>query len=474
MEANTKRLRLGSLSLKEAYGQAMGVTAPLGSVVSTTTAAVAFVGEAVPLATAVAMLVSVVWLFLLTRYTSRVASAGGFYSFAGFAYRKKWLSFFEAMTEIGAFVVLNAADVYALYLMLEVLSDLFGLRIPLYILIVFASSAIWLPTLISLLDVRTVMSKVVFYSASAEVAFLIAFFAYTVVTRGFSLAPMDPRAFSRGGFSSALLLSVTSIGGAGTSTYLAEETRRPTRNVTLGIWLAAALGGAAMFLGSYAMVMDWGGSLSSLANSPQPLLQEVGAIPPIGGLAMLLTTVLAINSLLISNVGTTLSAARTMFNLGREEALPSFLTYLNRELEPAAATLLVGLAGVAITVLCLPLGPERAFSEVSLVASFFWVLGRTVDALGLPWFYRRFGGVPSWVWLLASAAFGLNALALISVLYPFEPFAASFIGIYLMASLIFYFAYGRKGKPGSLFVTERGELVEHARGLFNRCWAARR
>jgi len=41
------KLRKGVLTLKEAYGQAMAVTAPLGSVVSTSTAAVAYAGNGV-------------------------------------------------------------------------------------------------------------------------------------------------------------------------------------------------------------------------------------------------------------------------------------------------------------------------------------------------------------------------------------------------------------------------------------------
>jgi hypothetical protein len=71
-------LRRGVLGLKEVYGQAMGVTAPLGSVVSTTTAAVVYAGAAVPLATVMAFLGSVLWIWILTRYSNKLASPGGY------------------------------------------------------------------------------------------------------------------------------------------------------------------------------------------------------------------------------------------------------------------------------------------------------------------------------------------------------------------------------------------------------------
>ncbi|MCL5788191.1 MAG: hypothetical protein M1357_00015 [Candidatus Marsarchaeota archaeon] len=73
-EGSIPALKRGVLGLKETYGQAMGVTAPLGSVVSTTTAAVIFAGAAVPLATVIAFLGSVLWIWILTRYSNKVAA----------------------------------------------------------------------------------------------------------------------------------------------------------------------------------------------------------------------------------------------------------------------------------------------------------------------------------------------------------------------------------------------------------------
>ncbi|WP_449463096.1 APC family permease [Tardisphaera miroshnichenkoae] len=454
----SSRLKRDALSLWETYGQAMGVTAPLGSVVSTTTAAVLYVGAAVPLATLLAFIASVVWLAVLTAYSKRIASAGGFYSFAGFSYRRKWISFFEALTEVSAFVALNAADVFAVYLMLKVIEGMLSMRISLPLELLIASSALWYPTVISLLDIRVVIGKVVAWSASAEVALLSLFFFYAVLTRGFSLTPLSLSGVASSGFLAAFLLSLTSISGAGASTYLGEETSRPTRNVTAGMWLALVLGGIAMFLGSYAMVIDWGPNLSALASSPQPLLQEVGRVPMIGTLLLLITFVLALNSILASNVGTTVAPARVLFNLARERAAPASFMKLNRFLEPLAGTVLVGIISAALAAGYLTLGVDAAFTQLSLIASFFWMLGRTVDALGVPLLYRRVGAKMGAFWGVTALAVALNGVALASILIPVDPLALAGIVAFATLTAALYFAYGRNGSPGSVFVDEKGEL----------------
>ncbi len=454
----SSHLKKNALSLWETYGQAMGVTAPLGSVVSTTTAAVLYVGAAVPLATFLAFISSVVWLAVLTAYSKRMASAGGFYSFSGFSYRRKWVSFFEAVTEVSAFVALNAADVFAVYLMLKVIEAMLHVSISLPVELLIASSALWYPTIISLLDIKVIIGKVVAWSASAEVALLSLFFFYAVLTHGFSLAPFSLSGASSGGFLAAFLLSLTSISGAGTSTYLGEETIRPTRNVTAGMWLALALGGMAMFLGSYAMVIDWGPNLSALASSPQPLLQEVGKLPMVGTLLMLITFVLALNSLLSSNVGTTVAPARVLFNLSREGAAPASFAKLDRFLEPLVGTALVGLVSAALAAGYLTLGVDAAFAQLSLLASFFWMLGRTVDALGVPLLYRRLGAKMGLFWGVTALAILLSGVALASILTLIDPLALAAIGVFAVLTAALYLAYGRKGNPGSVFVDEKGEL----------------
>lgn len=94
-------LKKAVLSFKETYAQAMAVTAPLGSVVSTTTAAILYAGSSVIFTTFLSLLTSALWIYTLSMYTKKLASAGGYYNFNYGAWRSKKLAFLEAHTEIG-------------------------------------------------------------------------------------------------------------------------------------------------------------------------------------------------------------------------------------------------------------------------------------------------------------------------------------------------------------------------------------
>ncbi len=124
------RLGRGVISLKETYGQAMAVTAPLGSVVSTSTAAILYAGHSVVFTTLLALLGSALWIYSLTSYTKRVASPGGYYTFGYSAWRRKIISFFEALTEVFAYSLLNAVNAITLYLLVSIGFQVAGIATP--------------------------------------------------------------------------------------------------------------------------------------------------------------------------------------------------------------------------------------------------------------------------------------------------------------------------------------------------------
>jgi amino acid transporter len=448
------------LGLKEVYGQAMGVTAPLGSVVSTTTAAVVYAGAAVPLATLVAFLGSVIWVWLLTRYTNNIASPGGYYSFSSGAYRSKQVSLFEALTEVAAYVFLNAFDAVAVYLLLEVTASFFGVTIsPVYAVLAMLATVVY-PTLISLTDVKSLMGKIVMIGSTLEVVLLVAFFGYQVVAHGFPLLPFEPKAMSGGlsGFATAFILSLVSISGAGTASYLGEETHVPTKTISKGMWLALLIGGLSMILGSYAIVVGWGLThVSSLTNSPQPLFQEMGAISII---ALIITALLSLNSLLVQNIGVTVSAARIFFNLAREKSAPRILMTTMRNGQPLAATVIVGLiTGVLLVVSTMWLGVTGAFAVLGVPLSLLWVLGRTIDTIGLPLFLKRIEKLSIGVLVASTVMSALNLWGIIDTFYPPTLPASVMMGAFAATYIVWYEVWGSKGAAGQLVVDEDCSVV---------------
>jgi len=449
------RLSRGSISLKETYGQAMAVTAPLGSVVSTSTAAILYAGHSVVFTTLLALMGSALWIYTLTSYTRRIASAGGYYTFGYSAWRNKFLSFFEALTEVFAYSFLNAVNVITLYLLINIGLGILGFTLPWWSEGVILAFGILYPTLLSLTQIKKVLGYVVSVSATAEVVLLVALFLVSL-REPFHLEYLTPDGASPNNIAQAFVLSMVSISGAGAATYLGEEAKKPMKTITQGMWLSLLIGGLSMFLGTYALVTLWGGSLSDLANSPQPLLFEMyryGSIP------MFIALVMSANSLLASNIGTTLGSARILFNLGREGAAPRFLTNVTKSGEPLVSTLLVALLSALVVALFTSvLGLSDAFAIVGVITGIFWLMGRVIDGFGVPVFYARISQLSVYTLLIPIIATSLNVWGIIQSIQPNSISLFTLVAL-LSVIIVWYSAKGRRGRPGSLVVDEENRVI---------------
>ncbi|QGR20053.1 APC family permease [Stygiolobus azoricus] len=453
-------LSKASLSIREAYGQAMAVTAPLGSVVSTTTAAIAYAGQAVVFATILGLIGSALWVYTLTRYSTKLASAGGFYTYGAAAWRSKTVAYYEAIFEIIAYSSLNAVNALTIYLVLSVIFQLLNITLPPYTLGLAILVGLAYPTIASyLIHIRRLLSYIVSVSATLEVVFLYALFVYAVATKGFNPAFFIPApGTSFNAIGTAMILSIVSISGAGAATYLGEETKTPRKNITAGIWLALILGGGAILAGTYGLVALWNGSLSSLSNYPQPLLYELFKF---GLPIVMLGLVLSINSLLASNIGTTVGAARVLFNLAREKVMPKVFEKVNKENEPIVATMIVGLISALFTLIPLIVtgSPENAFTEISVITSIFWLSGRIIDGFGVPFLYWFIGrlNIATLVIPVASSVINLIGIGL-SLQIP-DIFQTTTLIAILSVATLWYVLKGRYGKPGTLVVDDNNELI---------------
>jgi amino acid transporter len=270
------------------------------------------------------------------------------------------------------------------------MASFYGFKIPAWATLLIILFGLAYPTVTSILvDVRRLLGYLVVFVATLEVVILFALFALSL-TRGFNLSLFLPsHGVSLTGLAIAFLLVLVSLDGAGTATYLGEETRRPLDNVSKGMWLAFIIGGLSMVAGTYALVTLWPYSLLELAESSQPLIVITSEL----GLAYTLIVIaVAAKSLLISNIGTTLAAARILYNLSREGSAPEILSIVNSRGQPVIATTLVGLVTAGITLFSIvALDVRTAFVEVGAVTGILWIAGRILDSLGAPLFLRRIG-----------------------------------------------------------------------------------
>ncbi|MEM0120930.1 MAG: APC family permease, partial [Thermoprotei archaeon] len=143
------------------------------------------------------------------------------------------------------------------------------------------------------------------------------------------------------GLATGYLLAVISVAGAGTATYLGEETKVPSKNIRRGMWVALILGGASMILSSYSVVVTWGIThAADLGGASVPLVKLAAKVS--AALAVV-TVLLAVNSLIVSNVGTNIAASRILFSLAREGGVPSKLASVHsKHKSPYIASIFVG------------------------------------------------------------------------------------------------------------------------------------
>lgn len=456
-------LRGAALSIRENYAQAMAVTAPLGSVVSTTTAAIAYSGGNIVFASILAFLAGALWIYSLSLYSSRFASAGGYYTFVYAAYRSKFLAFSEAVVEFFSFVFLNAVNVLAIYLMVRELLAFYGFKMDWWLSIAVLTASLLYPTIASYaMDVKRLLSTVVIFVATLEVLALLGLFALSL-EKGFNLRLFTPSGdVSLGGLAIAFLMVLVTLDGAGTATYLGEETGRPHDNVTKGMWLAFIVGGVSTILGTYALVALWPGNLLGLSESAQPLIAITAGY---GILPVILIILVATKSLLISNIGTTLAAARILYNLSREDAAPRIFQSVNSKGQPYVATLLVGLlTSTLLFLFTLAAGFTGAFIALGAVTGILWIVGRVLDSAGAPLMLYRLGELEPTVKALflkvaapiAITAVNMAGLILSSLDLTFRE-TLTLAGITL-AGLAWYMLIARYGSPGTL-VVDRDNIV---------------
>lgn len=453
------RLSISTLSIWENYAQAMAVTAPLGSVVSTTTVAVAYAGKDVVLATVLAFLASAFWVYTLTIYSRRFASAGGYYSFVYAAYGKRSVAFAEAIIELFSFILLNVVNVLAVYLMVSSFLSSYSISSDLALYAVLILSLIF-PTLVSFtLNIKRLLDTMVLIVATLEI--LVLFALFLIAARGgisFDLFVRVPEA-SLGNFALAFMMILVSLDGVGTATYLGEETKRPLKNVTTGMQLAFVIGGISMIAGTYAMVTLWPYGISALAEADQPLIKIVSLYGTLPAIAVIL---IATKSLLISNVGTTLSAARILFNLSRERAAPEIFQRVNSHGQPHVATLTVGAATALFTLMGIQLlGIRGAFIELGVATGILWILGRILSSAGAPLLLMRLGYSGHRLVaesLVPTISTIFNVLGLLISFQDMTRASATALASTWAFGTFWYFILGRFGIPGELVVDDDNNL----------------
>ncbi|KAA8923103.1 APC family permease [Thermoplasma sp.] len=361
---------VNQLGLRHAISQAVALNAPAGTIVlyiagtasliTSTFVTHEYGAYAIPLILLLSLIIYALMSYSMYAFSRRLSSAGGYYTFvsrglgtsAGFVTALSYITY-EILSFTGFGILGFLGFGYA------VLPSL-GISIP-------DPNIIWMPIavifigLVSLLIYLGIKPSLRFvtYTMFIEVSFLIATsLALIIMHPGrVNATPFTPTPLGNDPFAifAMMIYAIGAFVGIGGSIPIAEETKKPKRNVPLAIVATIAILGVTIILASYAQVITWG--IQNIAtfgvgNNAYPLLSIYGS--DFGFASKIIFWVLIIivlNSFFTATVSLGTNATRVLFSMSREGALPSFLSEINRNNgTPTMSMITLAVISIAIVI----------------------------------------------------------------------------------------------------------------------------
>ncbi len=389
------KLRANAIGLPGVLFQSITTMAPAGAVAFSLGAAIPFTGAALPLAVLLALIVCVLIAINIGSMAKYLPSAGGYFTYVsrGLGPQAGWLTGWLFTFTYILFIPLTL-------LVLGPVTDSFlsstfhlsfgpnGWIIYALIFAVVAFAITFFGVKISA-DVGIVLGLI-----EIIVFAVLALFLIISAGKGNTLATFNPSVSLQpglGGWQGVLfgmLFAFLAFSGFESGAILGEESHNPRRIVPRAILLATICIGVFLVFCSYAGVVGWGvNKITTYPNDPNPwgtLATKVW-----GPVAFIVILTILNSALGNANAGIN-AGARTLFAMGRINALPGILGRTNRYRAPGFAIILVLVVGTIIAIwFGLAYGPTTAFAFTGALLTVPLLLVYMATCLSVPFFYRR-------------------------------------------------------------------------------------
>jgi amino acid transporter len=395
----TGQLRKGTLRTIDAVAMALAVLSPAMAMAYNTSGSAAFSGTSTPLAFLIGGIGCLALAFVVIGFTRRMASAGYAYTYSSRTLGKRvgfltgWMYFFGffcfvpmTMSGVGGFTAtLIQTEVwhgmpswfwFPIFLVgmacLVTLSYL-GIRLS-------TRALLW----IGLVTVTVVMILDIILTAKGG-------------KFGQSLQPFTFGHTLQGGFSGifyGLIFGVTSFIGFETAAVLGEETKNPRRAIPISVLVAVLFAIVFYVWTTYNIAIGVGvNAAGSKAWATNPAILATLAKTYVGTPMMILVDLAAIGSAFIVCLACATAAARTLFAMGREGVMPSWLgrTHPVHRTPHNAILTLAGAATVSAFVsgILWNLGPYTNYFFYASVGTIAVCLVYVVLCVGGSVYFRR-------------------------------------------------------------------------------------
>ncbi|WP_297215165.1 APC family permease [Thermoplasma sp.] len=382
-------LRKNAIGLKENMFQGVAGSAPAGAAVATLTGAAAYALGSLPLAAFIAFLVVFLNAFIISRLSTRIAGAGGYYyyvrsglgsrpaRFTGFLYM-----FYQVMAL--AFISLSVGVFVP-----AVLGSVFGIAIPGYLMYVLIIAVLASGFLISYSGVKE-STRYTMYMAIAEMAIVAGMGIVILAMRpSINTASVFTPKFAYGGLSGVgigVLLMYTAFSGFGASTPLGEESREAERTISKSVLFTVIVLGAFFVFTSYYFTVAWGPANMASYASPDNLAPGITMIRSyLGTGAAILITVLFINSLLTGTVVVTNSTSRVMMAMSRDGIIHGAFSGVSHRKTPHISAAFISAMAAAIAIISAAvMGGFGAFIMTATAATLGVLLVHALINVSLP------------------------------------------------------------------------------------------
>ncbi len=330
-QEGTGELRKGSLRTIDAVAMAIAVLSPAMAMAYNTSGSAAFSGTSTPLAFLIGGIGCLALAFVVVGFTRRMASAGYAYTYSSRTLGKRvgfltgWMYFFGffcfvpmTMSGVGGFTAnLIQTEVW------HGMPNWFW-----FIIFLVGMSAL---VTLAYLDIR-LSSKTLLWVGVVTVSVIVILDIILTAKGGKSGQTLQPFTFGhtlQGGFSGifyGLIFGVTSFIGFETAAVLGEETKNPRRAIPISVIVAVCFAIIFYVWTTYNISIGVGvNKAGSEAWASNPAILATLAKTFVGTPMMIIVDIAAIGSAFIVCLACATAATRTLFAMGREGVLPSWL-----------------------------------------------------------------------------------------------------------------------------------------------------
>ncbi len=384
-ESRTSELAGGSIGLSGAVVQSAALIAPA---VGATAGFVFIAGQsgfAAPFAMIVGMLISLGVAVVIGDFARKIPAAGSFYNYLTAAFGPK-TGFVTGFMLFGAYALLLP---FQLAFFANYASSYFDAH---------SFSLAWQWWALALIAVTTTLC-VLGLSPSLKVGligltFEVLVFGTVAVAvlvnggeTGLSLKPFDPSQSALGfsGIIYGLVFAIFAFVGFESSTTLGEEVHEPRRTIPRAVLVTTIMIGIFYTLLMYVGVIGFGMTapgLEALQGDGAPF--NTLAQNFVGSWLSTLVTISVMTSFLALNIVTVTAAARMIYSMGRDRMLPGFLAHVNHRRAPSRAALVVGVFGIAVTLIFGSIySAEEAATWGSYIATLFFIVAYALLIVGV-------------------------------------------------------------------------------------------